>query len=256
VPARTFDGEIQEDPVTAVSSTIKPLRVSLWGAILPGVSGVLVFVLGLSRVFLTGEVDAPALLETDQETITAFYQGLTLDGNFTLGVGMVAVATVMYLVWASKITELLRDLGDVWRWIANLFMGGVMLEIVLSLGYIASFAAAVSAASNGLDVESYLALHWLGSRITSLAWITVSAWLTPLGVASVRTGLFPKWLGWAMLLAVVGNLAAFFVSVPVAAERFSGVLVYLSVLVTSIVLLARSDRYLDLESRSLEPAAH
>jgi hypothetical protein len=46
-----------------------------------------------------------------------------------------------------------------------------------------------------------------------------------------------------MLRAVVGNLAAFFVSLPAAAERLSGLLAYLSILATSIVMLIRSDRY-------------
>lgn len=97
------------------------------------------------------------------------------------------------------------------------------------------------AGHGGLSADAYLTLHGLSFGFLWLEMITITVWIVPLGVAIIRTGLFPKWLGWLMLANAAGMVVAFFL--PYAVWAVLGGLPYLWILIAAITMLLRPDQY-------------
>lgn len=211
------------------------------GTLVAGIAGVLWPVLALARVPLTGVLDQPSWTD-ERADIVAFYDGADFDAGFVLGIWLVAVAYVLFLVFAAKLADLLADTDGGSRWVGYLIIGGAAMDTAMVYAYLAPFGAAVFWADHGgLSPDAYLVLHGLSFSFLWLEMVTITAWMGVLGSAIVVTRLFPAWLGWLIL----GNAALLLVSffLPYAVWAVAGGLVYLWILVASILMLARVDRY-------------
>lgn len=218
-----------------------PVMGSRRGTLIAGVAGVLWPVLALARVPLTGVLDQPSWTD-EPAAIVDFYTASNFDGAFVAGIALVTVAYMLFLVFMAKAADLLGDSDGGSRWLGYLIIGGAAMDTALVYAYLAPFAAAVFwAGQGGLSADVFLALHGLSFAVLWMEMIIITVWMTPLGVAIVRTGLFPKWLGWLILANAGGLLVAFFLPYEVWAV-LSG-LPYLWILVAAITMLRRPDRY-------------
>ncbi len=211
------------------------------GAQIAGVAGVLWVVLALARVPLTGVLGQPSWTD-DPSVIVDFYTNSSFDAAFMAGIALATVAYVLFLVFIVKTADLLGDSDGGSRWVGYLIVGGAAMDTVLVYAYLAPFAAAVFwAGHGGLSADAYLTLHGLSFSFLWMEMITFTVWAIPLGVAIVRTGLFPKWLGWLIVANAAGLLVAFFL--PYAVWAVLGGLPYLWILIAAIAMLRRPDRY-------------
>lgn len=211
------------------------------GTVIAGIAGVLWVVFALARVPLTGVLDQPSWTD-DPSVIVDFYTNSNFDTAFMAGIALVTVAYVLFLVFIAKAADLLGDSDGESRWVGYLIVGGAAMDTALVYAYLAPFAAAVFwAAHGGLSADAYLTLHGLSFSFLWMELITITVWMIPLGVAIVRTGWFPRWLGWLMLANAAGLLVAFFL--PYAIWAALGGLPYLWILIAAIAMLRRPNRY-------------
>ncbi len=218
-----------------------PAMGSRRGTLIAGIAGVLWVVLAFVRVPLTGVLDQPSWT-ADPSVIVDFYTNSSFDTAFVVGIASATVAYVLFLVFIVKAADLLGESDGGSRWVGYLIVGGAAMDTALVYAYLAPFAAAVFwAGHGGLSADAYLTLHGLSFSFLWMEMITITVWAIPLGVAIVRTDLFPKWLGWLMVANALGLLVAFFL--PYAVWVVLGGLPYLWILIAAITMLRRPDRY-------------
>ena len=202
-----------------------------WAAILWGV-------LSVARAGLTGEVDMP-LWTAPPDDIVAFYNSQNFDTAFIIGIAMAAVGWSLLMVFLAKVSSLL---GERLRWVGYLILGAGAISIAGAVYYLSVVGAGVFWASNGgLGADGYLVLSGLTWSFLWVDQISVALLLLPLGVVTVRTRLFPPWLGWLMVANSVAAVAAFFL--PPEASVVTGGLPYLWILIAGVLMLVRADRY-------------
>jgi len=205
------------------------------------VCGILWPLLAIGRLFLTGELDRPDWTGTTSN-IVAFYESSTFDAVFLAGVGMVALAYLLLLVFVSKVSALVEIDKEGAPWLAKSILAVAVVGVGFTMGYLATFTAAVFWASHGgLGVDGYLALHGLSYASYGLALVSDLLLGVVLGGAIVTTRLFPPWLGWAMILTGVAEGIAWFMT-PDIWNAASG-LPYLWVLIAAVVMLTRPEKY-------------
>lgn len=208
---------------------------------LAALAGVLWPVLAIGRLPLTGEIDRPDW-DDPVETIVGFYETTEFTAGFMVGILMVTMAYVLLVVFLAKVASLVRDHERGSAWLAGSILGLGVTVTALTAGYLAPFVANVFWASNGgLSADAYLALHGLSFASYWLV-LPVDLFLgITLGGSILVTGLFPRWLGWAMIVTGVAEGAAFFSTVDVW-NAASG-LPYIWILIAGILILRNPDRY-------------
>lgn len=213
------------------TSTRGSVLIAGWAAILWGA-------LSVSRVPFTGEADLP-LWTAPPADIVAFYEGQAYDTAFIVGVAMAAVGWSLLMVFLAKVSSILQ--GRL-RWVGYLILGGGAISIIGAVYYLSLLGAGVFWSSNGgLGADGYLVLNGLTWSFLWVDQISSAVWLLPLGIVTVRTLLFPRWLGWLMVVNSAAGFAAFFL--PPEVSLVTGVLPYLWILIAGVVMLIRSDRY-------------
>ena len=203
--------------------------------------GILWPVLAISRLFLTGELDRPDWTGTTSN-IVDFYESSTFDSVFLAGVGMVALGYLLLLVFVSKVSALLEIDQEGAPWLGKSILAVAVVGVCFTMGYLATFTAAVFWASHaGLGVDGYLALHGLSYASYGLSLVSDLVLGVLLGGAIVITRLFPQWLGWAMILTGIAEGIAWFMA-PDIWNATSG-LPYLWVLIAAVIMTRRPERY-------------
>jgi hypothetical protein len=204
-------------------------------------AGVLWPTLAITRLFLTGELDRPDWTDGRSE-IVGFYEAADFDAAFRLGIAFVGLAYLLLLVFLAKVVGVLRSRDERAGWLGTAIMAVATVGVVATVGYLASFATAVYwSAHGGLGDDAYLVLHGLSFASYWLALPVDVLLQLMLGGAILATAVFPRWLGAAMALTGLAELAAFF-SVPDAWNATSG-LPYLWILVAALIMLRRPERY-------------
>jgi len=208
---------------------------------LAGLAGVLWAVLAIGRLPLTGEIDRP-VWDDSVDTIVSFYEASEFTFGFMVGILMVILAYVLLVLFLAKAASLIRDHDRGSTWLALSILGLGVVVTGFTAGYLAPYVTNVFWASNGgLSADAYLALHGLSF---ASYWFVLPVDLVlgiTLGGSIVATGLFPRWLGWAMILTGVAEGLAFFSTVDVW-NAASG-LPYLWILIAGILMLRNPDRY-------------
>jgi hypothetical protein len=211
------------------------------GALIAGWAGILWPVVALLRVPLTRLRDQPSWT-ADRAAIASFYNEQSFDAAFVTGMALVTVAYALFLVFVAKAADVLRTADGGSRWIGYLILGGAAMDTALVYAYLAPFGAAVFwSGHGGLSTDAYLALHGLSFSFLWLEFITITLWMTPLGVAILRTRLFPAWLGWAILANAVALLVSFFL--PYEVWAVTGGLPYLWILIGGVIMVRRPARF-------------
>ena len=202
-----------------------------WAAILWGA-------LSVTRAPLTGEADMP-LWNAPPGEIAAFYDSQVFDTGFMIGIAMAAVGWSFLMVFLAKVSSILEHQM---RWLGYLILGGGAISISGAIYYLSVVGAGVFLGSNvGLGTDSYLVLNGLTWSFVWVDQISASIWLLALGIVTLRTALFPRWLGWVMVANVAASLAAFFL--PLEVSVVTGGLPYLWILIAGVTMLVRSERY-------------
>lgn len=208
---------------------------------LAGLAGVLWPVLAIGRLGLTGELDRP-VWDDPVEDIVGFYETSEFSSGFTVGILMVVFAYLFYVVFLAKLAALIRDHERGSAWLAGSMLGLGVLVAAMTVGYLAPFATNVFWASHGgLSADAYLALHGFSFAFYWMVLPTDLVLGIVLGGSILATGLFPRWLGWAMIATAVAEGASFFASVDVW-NATSG-LPYIWILVAGVMMLRRPDQY-------------
>ena len=203
-----------------------------------GWSAVLWGVLSVSRAPLTGEASMP-LWTAPPADIVAFYEGRAFDSAFMIGIAMAVVGWSLLLVFLAKISSVI---DGQYRWVGYLILGGGAIGITGAIYYLSVVSTGVFwAANGGLGSDAYLVLNGLSWSFIWVDQISTALWLLPLAIVIVRTGLFPRWLGWLMVANSVAGFATFFLPLDVAVV--TGGLPYLLVLIAGVFMLVRNDKY-------------
>lgn len=224
---------------TATAGTMTRAKA---GVRIAGLAGVLWTVLSFARLPLTGEAEQPARSAADID-IVEFFEGIGYDGLFVIGIGLVIVGWALLPVFIARAADLIATADRRLRWVGQLTLAGAILEVGLTVTYLAALATGVFAASHGgLGTDGYVLLHGMTWSLIWLDSILFALWVLPLGIAIVLTALFPRWLGWALVTTAVGGVVAFFMSNDVVVNVFGG-LPYLWILIAGILMLRRPDRF-------------
>lgn len=238
--------------MTATTSDTSPvLTGSRTGVLIAAWAGLLWPVLAIARAPLTRILDQPSWT-AEPSVIASYYTGSSFDAPFVIGMALATLAYVLFLVFVTKVAQILREEAGS-RWIGYLIVGGAAMETSLVVSYLAPFGAAVFwAGHGGLSEDVYLALHGLSLGFLWLDLIAITAWMTPLGVTMIRSRLFPAWLGWALVVNSAALLVSFFL--PYDAWAVTGGLPYLWILIAAVLMLRKPDRYATSTSHRIRPA--
>jgi Domain of unknown function (DUF4386) len=222
--------------------TEAPAVSSKTGVRIAGWAGVLWAVLSFARLPLTGEAEQPARAAASGD-IVGFFEGVGYDGLFVVGMGLVTVGWALLPVFIARVADLIGHSDARLRWVGQLALAGAILELGLTVTYLAALTTGVFAASHtGLGSDGYVLLHGMTWSLLWLDSILFALWVLPLGTAIVVTRLFPRWLGWALVATGVGGVVAFFIPNDVLVNVF-GAVPYLLVLIAGVLMLVRSERY-------------
>jgi len=226
-----------------------PLIGSTAGVRIAGWAAVLYLLLPLvAALTLTGELNLPFPGATRTEVVE-FFEGLAFDARFVGGSIMLTGSTVFWLVFAVRVTDLTVDIDAGYRWVGHVMLGGAILNVGLGVLYGGALGIGAYWVSNGgLSQDSYLLLYGMMWSAVFLAIAAGVLWSVPLGYVIIQTGLFPRWLGWALLVITAANLIS--VWVPVQLQYVIGGLPGLWTLVAGVIMLARPARFASSSSTS------
>jgi hypothetical protein len=218
------------------------------GTLIAAAAGILWPILSAVRLPLMDEVARP-IWTSGPSKIVAFYEASAFDTRFMVGVVLVVVGYVLLLAFMAYVASVLADAGG-GTWVGGLIVGLTVLTVVLTLGYVGTYATAMFWASHGgLSDDGYLVLHGVSFASYWLALPVGAASGTVLGLAIVFTGRFPVWLGVAILVIAAAQLVAMFGS-PNVWNVTSG-LPYLTTLALAVIVLRQHDRYAELVSHGV-----
>jgi hypothetical protein len=228
---------------SGASSDSWTIRGTPLGAAIAGWAGVLHVALAIVPPFaLTREADQPSWTDPPA-AIVAFYQGASFDPGFMTGVLMEAVSFVLLLVILAKVADLMAGADGGSRWMGWLIVGGVALEMAFGIfGYLAPLVAAVFRADHGgLSDSGYLALHDLRFAFYWLDLVVLPIWMVPLGIAIIKTRLFPSWIGWAFIANAVALVPTLYLPVDIW-DPVSGI-PSIWILIMAVLMILRPERY-------------
>jgi uncharacterized protein DUF4386 len=171
-------------------------------------TGVLAVVLIVVAVVVGGETP-----DTDAsvQKVVSFYTENDSD-QVASGI-LVAFGTFFFLCFATVLRKALRRLEVEAAGASALSFAGA---IVLAVGLLifAGLSVALGEAPEKLDPSALQALHVLNNDLFFPAAVGAMAFLIGTGIAVVRTGALPRWLGWVAIVAgVLSATPIFFVSI-------------------------------------------
>lgn len=227
---------------TQSAMTTRSTTTTGTGVRIAGWAGVLWAMLSIARLPLTGEASFPAR-DAAPDQIVGFFEGVSFDQVFVVGIGLVTIGWALLPVFVAFVADLLDRVDRRLRWVGLLALAGAILEVGVTTAYLAAYSTGVFWASHtSPGADAYMLLHGFSESLLFLDSLLFGLWLVPLGVAIIRTRLFPTWLGWALVVTAIGSTAAFFLTSEVLWNVFGG-LPYLWVLTVGILMLVRSNRY-------------
>jgi hypothetical protein len=162
---------------------------------LAGVAAVLLFVVA---VIVSGE---PPDGDDSLREITQFYRENDTDQMW--GAGLVAWGAALFLVFLSALWKVLREAEGAFRGPSTLALaGGIVFTVGLTV--FAGISFALGDLGEDLAPVALQALHALNVDFFFPVAVGLAGFLLGSGLAIVRTGALPKWLGWvAVVLAPI-----------------------------------------------------
>jgi hypothetical protein len=173
-------------------------RLAPWS----GVIGVALIVIG---ALIQSSADRPGEDATAQDVLAYFEgdQSAVIGGSFMVAVGL------LFILWflGSLRSRLAWAEGGVMRLATVAFAAGVAMVTLLLAALAPEMAGVFAAEDEGvLAPAAAQALFEAGEGFFFLAWFPAAVLLAASAVVTLRTGIFPSWLGWAGLVMAVGLL--------------------------------------------------
>lgn len=144
---------------------------------------------------------------TPEKALAAFNKSPARIGQGALIAGFYAVA--LFVIFAGSLIGALRASEGDGGFLAPIaLVGAVLCAIALAGGFGILWVAAVRAGGpSGITQEYATVMNDLYSvLLANVASIGLAALIGATGVASLRSGLFPAWLGWTSVVFGVGLL--------------------------------------------------
>ncbi len=221
------------------------------GTMIAAVAGILFAVLSLARVPLTGETGLPTW-EASTGEVVEFFQSLTFDTAFLVGMGMVTIGWLLLLVFIARFSSIVGQADGGSLWLGRLIVSLAVVNVALTFpDLIAISTGARLADTGGVGTDSFLLLHSVANGVIWFALLTDALLWAAIGVAVLITHAFPRWLAVAFVGTALLEVVAFFG--PVELWYAVGGLVYLWTLLLAVVMLIRADRHSRTGSDALAP---
>lgn len=192
---------------------------------LGAVTGVAFVVVGIISFAVGGE---PESADKPVNEVVAFY----VDNKDSVQIGAIltAVAGLLLIFFGAYLRKVLHAAGGQGEMLSLVAFAGLVM-VALGLAIDATIAFALAEAAEDIDPTAVQALQALWDNDFIPIALGVLAFLWGTGIAVIRSGVLPKWLGWVMiLLGIVGATPIGFVSAIASA---------LLVLVLSILFTLR-----------------
>jgi hypothetical protein len=191
-------------------------------------TGVLFVVLLVVGFAIAGE---PPEADSDVQEIVDHY----VDNKDSIMIGAVvgALAAVSLLFFASYLRGVLRSASGDASILPGLVLVGASI-IAVGAGIDQTISFALAEAAEDVDPVAVQSLQVLWDNDFIPIAMGLITFLLSAGLAVVRTGAIPKWLGWIALLLVVVGVT------PIGVAAFLGAALW--ILVVSILLAMRAGR--------------
>ena len=132
-------------------------------------------------------------------------------GSNSSGIALAALLGGFYsilflLVFASVVAGAIRDVEGRGSLAFVALAGGIVAALALGFGYrFLAAAAHVADGPAGIGPEAAALAHRLFQMsFAGFVSVGLAAWIGATGIAAIRTGLLPDWLGWASVAIAVG----------------------------------------------------
>ena len=189
--------------------------------------GVLFIVLVFVGFAVGGE---PPDTDEGADAVVQFY--LDNEGSVAAGAAIQGLAAAVFLGFAGVLRTALREAPGARGTLAAIsFAGAVVFATGVAIDGMISFALAEEADTEGFDPVAMQALMGLWNNDWLPFAVGILTFLFATGLAIVRTGVLPRWLGWAAI--ALGIIAM----TPIGFVSFFGAALF--VLVVSVMLALR-----------------
>jgi hypothetical protein len=199
-------------------------------------SGALAVVLMIAAFIIGGET--PGTDESAQEVVSYY---LDHEDELAIAGALLGLGGFFFLVFSTTVAGVLRRAqGESGGSSALCFAGGIVFTVGITIFAGLGFAGADVA--DDVEPSVVQAINVLGSDMFFTVAAGAGAFLIGAGIATLKTGALPKWLGWAAI--VIGIVAI----TPLGFFGFLLLMVW--TLIASIVLAMRAGS----ESRAPDPS--
>jgi hypothetical protein len=229
------------------------MNKSRWEQI--GAAGGIVFVvlqMGGQSLIQVGGAEPP--FGAPAPTIAAFF--MARDSQiFALGEYLSTLSLIAFLWFLGSLWAALRRAEGEPAWLSLVALSsGLMVVAVASAGN--SWPLAVLRRDEGLDPQVARLLFDQGNFAFANAWVMLASLSLATGVASIRTGVLPRWLGWAGIVIAGGLLAARAIWASSGLVFIPFGFCYLWLIAISVVLLRRAGASERRPREAVQPLSH
>lgn len=215
---------------TQAAATPRRFSLSRWA----GAGGFLfVVLLILGDDYIAGESPSLDASRADVVTYLAEQNG---DTRQWLGRLLAVAGFACLLLFAARLSAVLRSAGGRVGSLPGLVLGCGAATMIVALGYYAALTAPVLG-EEGFDPELARLLFYLAGAGFLLGWIPMAVLAGATAVAVLRTGVLPRWFGWASALQAVAYVAGIVAVGATFAGYFGIVLGFVWLIVASVVLV-------------------
>jgi len=197
-------------------------------------AGLVFVVLVLVGALIAGSPPSPDDSFAKIGNYYADHTGALKTGAFLTGLGGVAFLWFLGSVWST-----LRRSDDTRR-LATIATGGGIVALIFAYAAFAVNATVAIAADSGLQATRFVNpkfMYLLSGVIGGMGDFGVAVFVAAVGVAALRTGVFPAALGWASLVIALGWIVAGLAVVTTSTAIFAiGFIVFLVWLVWVLVV--------------------
>jgi uncharacterized protein DUF4386 len=205
--------------------------------------GAIVYLLEFAIIIPTG-ADAPAPGKT-ATAIVSHYEARGA-GLQVLAVGL-SVVLLGRIAFTIGVRSALRNIHDGWS-LTDLAVGSMLVSVLLEVASWGLFAGAGRLALTSADPAAIVALDSAGYGVSLGSTPALFVSVTLAALAMVRSGLFPRWLGWLGLVTGIVTVPASMIAgasetAPVWIRQVIGPVTFLSFVVwmvaTGVILVRR-----------------
>src|SRR5262245_6303848 len=200
-----------------------------WGA----AAGLIFVVLVVVGALIGG---APPSPDDSVRKVAQYYEDHT--NAIKIGAFLTGLAGVAFLWFLGSVWSKLRSSDDTRR-LATIATGGAVIGLIFAfIGFAVNATVAVAIDSTGATASvNPKFLYLLSGVIGGMGNFGVAVFVAAVGIAALRTGIFPAPLGWASLVIALGWIVAGLIVVTDAAAIFAiGFIVFLVWLVWVLIV--------------------